>query len=538
MTTMSTSMPAATAHIRDIPALRRYARRGDARAFESVASRYQQMVFATCRRVLHNDADAEDAAQETFLKLAKHAGTIRSNVGAWLHAAAVRTSIDIRRKRGVRSTAERAAAKSTGDTAKAQPQRDWAALEPLLDDALSKLTDDDRELIVGHYLAGRSQREIAKSLGISPGNVSRRLTKATERLRGELGAAGLAVSGLALAAALGVGGGVAGGVAGGVGGAVTLPLGKLALAGIAERGIALPLIMTKAGLLSIAALLAFASVVAGAVLIAPGRASTPRPAATAAALPAPERPTQRTRPHTLVASSTPLWTGGVLVVQGERMTFTFPEIDRTVPIAGRYSFNLRIVDQARTREGFTINAVTRDSSPPPGSALPAGPGIPLEIKGRFDSLGRVVLSAQVAEQADRVEWIGTRPAHGAALAQSIPSDAGPVGIQGPWLEVSEWRLTLDADDITMNADRWIVHRFRILDWQDAGDHARIQAIAADSMDPALVGKRSKLLLRREPRGYTLAFREHLSPKLNDWPEGFDVNEGDDLVILTMTEVRP
>ena len=78
----------------DIAALRRFAASGDPRGFEVVASRYRGMVLATCRRVLGTEADAEDAAQETFLKLARSAKTIKANAGAWLHACAVRTSID------------------------------------------------------------------------------------------------------------------------------------------------------------------------------------------------------------------------------------------------------------------------------------------------------------------------------------------------------------------------------------------------------------------------------------------------------------
>ena len=84
----------------DILFLRRYASEGDARAFEAVAMRYAGMVMATCRRVLASEADAEEAAQETFLKLARHAGRIRSNAAAWLHACAMRTSVDLVRRRG------------------------------------------------------------------------------------------------------------------------------------------------------------------------------------------------------------------------------------------------------------------------------------------------------------------------------------------------------------------------------------------------------------------------------------------------------
>lgn len=77
--------------LRDADALARYASKRDPRAFEVLVLRYQAMVVHTCRRVMTSQADAEDGAQETFLKLARRAGEIRSNVAAWLFACALRT---------------------------------------------------------------------------------------------------------------------------------------------------------------------------------------------------------------------------------------------------------------------------------------------------------------------------------------------------------------------------------------------------------------------------------------------------------------
>ena len=90
----------------DAAALDRYAKAGDPRAFEVLVHRYQAMVVHTCQRVMKSSTDAEDAAQETFLKLARRAGEIRSNVAAWLHACALRTSIDLLRARGTQRRAE------------------------------------------------------------------------------------------------------------------------------------------------------------------------------------------------------------------------------------------------------------------------------------------------------------------------------------------------------------------------------------------------------------------------------------------------
>ena len=74
----------------DSLALRRFATQGDPAAFRALTQRYQSMVFATCRRVLRSQADAEDAAQETFLKFARAAATIRGNAAAWLENVRMR----------------------------------------------------------------------------------------------------------------------------------------------------------------------------------------------------------------------------------------------------------------------------------------------------------------------------------------------------------------------------------------------------------------------------------------------------------------
>src|SRR5262249_8945680 len=76
-----------------------YAATLDPESFAQLVEQYQRLVFATCRRKLHDPADLDDAVQETFLKLAQKAGELKSNVGGWLHRCAVNVAIDINRRR-------------------------------------------------------------------------------------------------------------------------------------------------------------------------------------------------------------------------------------------------------------------------------------------------------------------------------------------------------------------------------------------------------------------------------------------------------
>jgi DNA-directed RNA polymerase specialized sigma24 family protein len=65
--------------------LRRYAETQDAQAFAQLVERHAGLVYATCLRVAGRPPDAEDAAQECFLSLVRHAKTVRSSLSGRLH---------------------------------------------------------------------------------------------------------------------------------------------------------------------------------------------------------------------------------------------------------------------------------------------------------------------------------------------------------------------------------------------------------------------------------------------------------------------
>ncbi len=163
----------------DVSLLARYARDRDAEAFAEITRRHAGLVYGTCLRVLGDQVRAEDAAQEAFLALARHAGAIRQSLVAWLHRVALHAALRQRRR-------ERTALAVEHGDHPAPVREAGSAMRPQQDAALERLPEHLREVIARRYLQGQVQEAIAADLGISQATVSRRLEDGVRRLRAAL----------------------------------------------------------------------------------------------------------------------------------------------------------------------------------------------------------------------------------------------------------------------------------------------------------------------------------------------------------------
>ncbi len=175
----------------------------DAQAFDELVSRHADAVFGTCWRILRNDSDAEDAAQECFLKLARVETPPRRSLGGWLHTTASRGAIDHlrarkRRRRRDQNLAGRAPHRANGETA-------WADVQVQVDAAIADLPERLRLVLVGHFIERRTLEEIAAELGVSRQTVSNRITKAIETVRRSLRRKGISASAVLLLGLLAAG---------------------------------------------------------------------------------------------------------------------------------------------------------------------------------------------------------------------------------------------------------------------------------------------------------------------------------------------
>jgi len=207
---------------KDIVLLHRFAETGDAEAFSDIVGRYQDFVYGACMRVLGNAADAEDAAQECFLRLARQAGSVKSSLAGWLHHHATAESIDEKNRQAARRRREEVHNRMK---ASSNNEATWEDISPHVDTALDELPDELRVILIEHFLGRRTQAEIAAELGVSPATMSRRVESGVEELRKKLKKAGLIVS-AALLASL-----IAEHAVSAAPAALTVALGKLAMAG-------------------------------------------------------------------------------------------------------------------------------------------------------------------------------------------------------------------------------------------------------------------------------------------------------------------
>jgi RNA polymerase sigma factor (sigma-70 family) len=177
-----------------VNAFERYLACKDPEAFRELVVTYQNMVYGTCSRVLGHGAEADDACQETFIKFARKAAEIRSNPGAWLHACARTTALNLIRRR------RHEVALTAGDSQHAEENaaqaHDAAEQSSIVDACLEQLPQIDREIIISYFFIQKSQAEIAKNVGMTQGGLKKRLDRVLELLRSKLLVRGLTVSGV------------------------------------------------------------------------------------------------------------------------------------------------------------------------------------------------------------------------------------------------------------------------------------------------------------------------------------------------------
>lgn len=170
---------------------------GDKGAFERLVLENQVNVYNLALKLMKNQDDAADAAQEAFLKAYLKLKDFRgdSRFSAWLYRLTYNTCIDLLRKSQraatvslVRSTEdEDEQSIDLADTAPGpEEQIEMRETREIVRREMKRLPEEQYRILVMRELAGMSYGEIAQAVGISEGTVKSRIFRARSRLAQEL----------------------------------------------------------------------------------------------------------------------------------------------------------------------------------------------------------------------------------------------------------------------------------------------------------------------------------------------------------------
>jgi RNA polymerase sigma-70 factor (ECF subfamily) len=174
----------------------------DAQQFEAFMRNYQNMVFSTAMRLLANTADAEDVAQEVFLRAYTHFTQLRDNpaAGGWLKTVATNLSLNhLSRYRSRWSFFSDLFGKEEPGVGKSEPPEtellasesaedlwDQTERHEMVEQGLRSLPAAQRVPLVLFHMEGFTYEEIATKLGVSLGKVKTDIFRAREALRKKL----------------------------------------------------------------------------------------------------------------------------------------------------------------------------------------------------------------------------------------------------------------------------------------------------------------------------------------------------------------
>jgi len=176
----------------------RHARRGDLGAYDELVKRYQQRIYATIYHMTSNHEDANDLAQDSFIKAFQALKSFRggSSFYTWLYRIAVNKTINYLKQRKnkhhfslndidfntennpdlVALISDKTPVREVGLT----------ELQKKLNEALMRLSEPHRMVVVLHDVQGQSHEEIAEIMDCNIGTVRSRLFYARQQLQGYL----------------------------------------------------------------------------------------------------------------------------------------------------------------------------------------------------------------------------------------------------------------------------------------------------------------------------------------------------------------
>jgi RNA polymerase sigma-70 factor (ECF subfamily) len=176
---------------------------GDASAFQSLVEKHRSMVYRVAYQFAGNHHDAEDIAQEVFIKVYRSLDRFRQDaqLTSWMYRIVMNACIDHRRRHspaGAAPFGEEAEQKmlNTPEETPGPEERAYGGeLGAVLETEIARLPPGQRIVFVMRHYQGLKLCEIAESLGLAEGTVKRQLHAAVHRLRQALTIANVTAGG-------------------------------------------------------------------------------------------------------------------------------------------------------------------------------------------------------------------------------------------------------------------------------------------------------------------------------------------------------
>ncbi len=181
--------------------LRRFADQNDSDAFRVIVDRHLPLVHSAALRQVCDADLAQDVCQSVFIVLARKAAKLKPQtvLSGWLYRTARFTALRALKSEQRRIAREQAtAAMNNADS----DQQAWSQLEPDLDEAMSRLSEKDRDAILLRYFENRNLSEVGAQLGVSEDAAQKRVSRAVEKLRRFFTRRSIPISATAISTAL------------------------------------------------------------------------------------------------------------------------------------------------------------------------------------------------------------------------------------------------------------------------------------------------------------------------------------------------
>ena len=196
---MQTEATPAQVDVSELELVRR-CQAGQSEAFDELVTRYRTRVFAMIYNMVHNEQDAWDLAQESFVKAWKSIKRFRrhSSFYTWIYRIVMNVTIDWLRKKQIKGAGtefdDTVQMKQIDPASRTVPKADPLPHERMeqteirakIDKAISQLSPEHRAVILMKEIEDMQYHEIAESLGCSIGTVMSRLFYARKKLQNSL----------------------------------------------------------------------------------------------------------------------------------------------------------------------------------------------------------------------------------------------------------------------------------------------------------------------------------------------------------------